>query len=825
MGNGAKAMSQEILFSDLPTLCGGNFSGDPSDTAIRWLSFDSRKSFPGDGAVYFAIKGPNHDGHSFIDEAYAKGWRLFVVEILPNNYNSLQGASFFAAQNAIHVVQRLAALRRATFSVPVVGITGSNAKTIVKEFLYQLIVPSLAVIKSPKSWNSQIGVPLSVWPMSDYHQAGIFEAGISQPGEMEVLESIIQPTIGIITNIGSAHDAFFPSIEEKLEEKMKLFKQCQRLIYCSDHELIDDYLHRETLPGVKRVSWGREGSPSYKVQVNGDRLLLEWLTESLEVVLPFRDEKSIENLCHSIVVALELGVEKSEVARQVPTMSTLPMRLALKDGVFGSLLIDDSYNNDYLGLEAALDFAITHSHGKPLTVVLSDILQANSDDAALYGRVAETLKNKAVGKLYLVGQVISAHKTLFDIPTKTFHSTEQFLASVETKEFASQTILIKGARTFRFERIVERFQSKVHRTVLEINLEALQHNFQFYRSLLSPKTKKMVMLKAFAYGSGGGEIGRTLQYLKADYVAVAYPDEGVLLRQQGVYLPIMVMNAPEESFSKMQEYSLEPEIFCLSQLIAYADWSLEKENIPPIHIELDSGMHRLGFSYGEIDNAAKLLRDRTDIRIASVFSHLAASDNAALDSFTMEQANTFLALFEQLVAKLPYKPFRHLLNTAGISRFPEYHFDMVRMGIGLHGVESTREEQGQLTVVATLKTVVSQVKSVNRGETVSYGRSGKIIRPTEVATIAVGYADGYSRSFGNGNGKVLIHGHLAPTIGNVCMDMTMIDVTGLDVKEGDEVIVFGEKPTVKDLAEWSQTIPYEILTSISDRVKREYLSF
>jgi Alr-MurF fusion protein len=386
-------------------------------------------------------------------------------------------------------------------------------------------------------------------------------------------------------------------------------------------------------------------------------------------------------------------------------------------------------------------------------------------------------------------------------------------------------VLIKGARSFGFEEIVKKLQAKVHRTVLEVNLEALQHNFQFYKSLLEPQVKTMVMLKAFAYGSGSGEIGRTLQYLKADYVAVAYPDEGVLLREQGVHLPIMVMNAPEESFDKLSAYSLEPEIFALSQLQNYGEWSEGKSGIPPIHIKMDTGMHRLGFVAEEIKPIVQLLARYPNIKVASIFSHLVGSENSAFDDFTHAQANAFLDCYEQLSQSLGYKPIRHLVNTAGISRFKSYQFDMVRLGIGLHGIESTEEEQGQLTVVASLKTVVSQVRRLTKGQTVGYSRAGKTDKATDVATIAIGYADGYARSLGNGRGKVLINGQLRPTIGSICMDMTMVDVTGVDVREGDEVTVFGKNPSAKEIAEWAQTIPYEILTSVSERVKREYLSF
>ncbi|WP_416867900.1 MAG: bifunctional UDP-N-acetylmuramoyl-tripeptide:D-alanyl-D-alanine ligase/alanine racemase [Imperialibacter sp.] len=825
MGNGVDAMRRNILFSDLPKLCKGKISGADTPSAVLSLSLDSRKVFPGEGAVYFAIKGPNHDGHSFLWEAYQKGWRLFVVESLPKDTERFESASFFLTSDSLQTLQDLAAAHRSQFSLPVVAITGSNGKTIVKEYLYQLLASSVSVVKSPKSWNSQVGVPLSVWPLAEHHEAGIFEAGISQPDEMAHLKNIIQPTIGIISNIGPAHDALFTSREQKLVEKMKLFEGCKKLIYCTDHFAIDRFLSGNVLPGVARIGWGQGKGAKYAVSTVGSKLKLAWEMGEVEIDLPFTDDKSVENLCHAVVTALEMGINPSSLARQVSVLSAIPMRLSLKEGVFGSRLVDDSYNNDFQGLEAALDLAITHSHGKPISVVLSDILQAGENEKELYQHVNDMLMSKGVSKLVAIGPTIFAYGDAFRMACETYVSTEAFLEQVKEKQFAGQTVLIKGARSFRFEEIVKKLQAKVHRTVLEVNLEALQHNFQFYKSILEPRVKTMVMLKAFAYGSGSGEIGRTLQYLKADYVAVAYPDEGVLLREQGVHLPVMVMNAPEESFDKLPAYSLEPEIFSLSQLQNYGEWSLGKSGVPPIHIKVDTGMHRLGFVADEIEAIAEVLDRYPNIKVASIFSHLAGSENSAFDDFTHVQAKTFLDCYEQLSQHLGYKPIRHLVNTAGISRFKSYQFDMVRVGIGLHGIESTEEKQGQLTVVARLKTVVSQVRRLAAGQTVGYSRAGKTNKDTDVATIAIGYADGYPRSLGNGKGKVLIKEQLLPTIGSVCMDMTMVDVTGVDVREGDEVVVFGEHPSANQVAEWAGTIPYEILTSVSERVKREYLSF
>lgn len=825
MGNGTQPKMKELRFADLAGLLRGQLSGEPTEATVKWLSLDSRRVFPGDGATYFAIKGPNHDGHAFLQEAYAKGWRLFVVEKAPDLPSKFAGASFFQTENPLLLLQKMAAFRRSQVSIPVVAITGSNGKTIVKEYLYQLLATDFSVVKSPKSWNSQIGVPLSVWSMASHHDIAIFEAGISQPGEMKLLQKIIRPTIGLFTNIGPAHDAFFASTLQKLEEKMTLFEGCEKLIYCADQAVVADFLSGNNLKNVVRIGWSREAGCKYRVTQKDEQLTISWGSQELELRLPFTDEKSVENLCHSLVAALELGAQPAMLRLQVAVLSAIPMRLSLREGIFGSLLVDDSYNNDFQGLEAALDVALAHSQGRPLAVILSDILQAGTDENALYSQVAALLKSKGVSKLVAIGPTISNYKDEFGIACESYRSTAQFLQAVGGKEFMGHTVLIKGARSYQFEEIVKKLQAKVHRTVLEVNLEALQHNFQFYRSILEPEVKTMVMLKAFAYGSGGGEIGRTLQYLKADYVAVAYPDEGIQLREQGVHLPVMVMNAPEESFDKLLEHSLEPEIFSISQLQNYLEWSVGKSAAPPIHIKLDTGMHRLGFIPEELAQVKDMLSRFLDVKIASIFSHLAASDNPAFDDFTHAQAAAFTEGYQQLCVGLSYQPVRHLVNTAGISRFKQYQFEMVRIGIGLHGIASTSIEKGHLQIVATLKTVVSQVRQLQPGQTVGYNRAGKIEKETTVATIAIGYADGYRRLLGNGVGKVLINGRLFPTIGSICMDMAMVDVTGHDVNEGDEVIVFGETPSAKSLADWSATIPYEILTSVSERVKREYITF
>lgn len=790
------------------------------DDVIRHLSIDSRKAFPGNGALFFCLRGPHHDGHAFISEAYAKGWRMFVTEQEPDE-GRYPEASFFVTANSLEALQSTAAKHRVNYTYPVIGITGSNGKTIVKEWLYQLCFQHYSVVKSPKSYNSQVGVPLSVWAMNEGHSLAIFEAGISEPGEMEKLERIIQPNIGIFTNLGSAHDAAFPSLEKKLLEKAKLFENCKKLIYCADHAILHAQL-KQALPKVNLVSWGSQNA-SYQVTLEEESISVAGPAGRLQLAVPFRDPKSIENMCHCIVTALEIGIPAASIQAALQAFREVPMRLTLLNGSHGSVLVDDSYNNDLAGLGAALDFLRAHSHGKRQTVILSDILQSRGSLPALYAAVNRILEGHGVKKLVGIGPEISQHAGQFSIEADFFPDTASFLKARTPLDFAGQAILIKGARSFGFENIVRRFQLKMHRSVLEINLEALQHNFQYYRSKLAPGVKTMVMLKAFAYGSGSGEIGRTLQYLKADYIAVAFADEGVQLRQEGVQIPIMVLNASPDSFDQLYEYSLEPEIFSFGQLSDLVKWTQPTRQLA-VHIKLDTGMHRLGFVSSEWKKLGQLLKKAPDLKVASIFSHLAASESKELDYFTLEQVQEFLKAYEDMVSMLGYQPLRHILNTAGIDRFPDYHLDMVRIGIGLHGLASTAVEKGQLRPVATLKTVVSQVKHLQAGDTVGYGRNGMITQPVKIATIAIGYADGFSRLFGNGNGKVLINGRLFPTIGHICMDMAMVNVGDSDVEEGDEVTIFGEYPSVADLAGWAGTIPYEILTSVSERIKREYVA-
>ncbi|EMR02145.1 bifunctional UDP-N-acetylmuramoyl-tripeptide:D-alanyl-D-alanine ligase/alanine racemase [Cesiribacter andamanensis] len=822
-----------ILFSKLPSVCGGTLLQLPADTPLSYLLFDSRKLVVSPGATFFALKGQQQDGHRYLQQAYQGGIRCFVLEQAPRE--PMPEASILQVPDSLAALQQLAGWHRRQFSLPLLAITGSNGKTIVKEWLSSLLPASEQVVRSPKSYNSQIGVALSVWQLHEQHSIGIFEAGISQLGEMRALQQVLAPTLGLFTNIGPAHSRGFASLEEKVAEKALLFTDAHTIIYCRDHAPIHAHLQQQyahkTLIGWSQLE--TEGPWRAGVVRRQRDSLLQLHTPAGEhsYRLPFRDSASIENALHCLFFLHSQGYAHSELQKQLSQLALPAMRLELKQGVNGSYLLDDAYNNDLAGLQVALEFLQQQKHLRKKTVILSDLLQSGLAEGELYTRVAELLQMHQVGRLIGVGPAISRAAPLFASIGQTayYDSTEALLQEHPERQISRELVLIKGARPFGFERLVSRLQQKVHGTVLEIDLDALAHNLNFYRSRLKPGTKTMVMVKAFAYGSGSHEVAHLLQYQHVDYLAVAYPDEGISLRQAGITLPIMVMNAAEETFASLLEWELEPELYSLSQLKAFLHYLKTHRKQARVHLKMDTGMHRLGFSRADLPELMELLRAslrlaRPPIEVASLFSHLAGADSAEFNDFSQLQAQRLRDYYEQLAEALSYRPLLHLLNSAGILRFPEYQFDMVRLGIGLYGAEVNGMEQRSLHPISTLKTTVSQVKQIPEGETVGYSRSQAARQNMQLATIAIGYADGFDRRFSNGVGKVLIGGALAPVVGRVCMDMTMVDVSGLDVQEGDEVIVFGPERPITQLAGEIGTIPYEILTSVSERVKRVFYS-
>ncbi len=809
----------------LATITRGVILADNPHGGIQQYLTDSRKLINPANTIFVAIRGARHDGHDYILSLFHKGVRYFIVEKSDYITEEIKKhSSILMVCDSIGALQAIASMHRRQFHYPVVGITGSNGKTIVKEWLGQLLASRYKIVKSPASYNSQLGVPLSVLQMTEHHTLGVFEAGISTLGEMEKLHEVIQPSIGIFTTIGTAHDEGFSSKTEKVKEKWKLFGKNAVVIYCADHEDIKASKPVE----IVGFSWGRNNDVDVEIvstntRNNATAITLKHREKSIDIVVPFQDDASIENIMHCISLMFYLGIDHAELAASVQRISTIEMRLSLKKGINNCYLIDDSYNNDLGGLQVALDF-LHHQPGTKKRIILSDILQSGQNEVALYSQLAGMIRENSINSIVGIGEAMVRQKDLFPMNAEFFTTTEDFLQNAGIDRFRDETILIKGARAFGFERITNTLSAKLHRTVLEINLNALNDNLNFYRRIIKPGVKLMVMVKASAYGSGSTEVANLLQFNHVDYITVAYPDEGVELRQQGIHMPVMVMNAVPDSFEKIIDHQLEPEIYSLNQLQALLRFLTNKPTAVNIHLKLDTGMHRLGFDQHDFPEIIRLLRNNTLVQVKSMYTHLAGADDPSLDYFTHEQVGKFNAMAEALDDGLGYRPMRHILNSAGIVRFPQYQFDMVRLGIGLYGFEANQIAQNELRPISTLKTIVSQVRQVKAGETVGYGRKGKISRDSKIATIAIGYADGFSRAFGNGKISLFIHGKPAPVIGNVCMDMTMLDVTGLDVNEGDEVIVFGDNPSIIDLANAIGTIPYEILTSISSRVSRVFYS-
>jgi alanine racemase len=798
---------------------------------IRDLLIDSRRLAAPAQSIFFALVSKRNDGHKYILELYEKGVRNFIVSSEPENLLLCYDASFVLVKNTLHALQNLCAAHRKQFKIPVIGITGSNGKTIVKEWLYQLMCEDKNIVRSPKSYNSQIGVPLSVWQMSTANDLAIFEAGISEPDEMERLQIIIQPTIGIFTNVGHAHDENFINLNQKVGEKLKLFTKVETLIYSTDHtELHERLLKTGLIDLIGTFTWSRKNKANLliratAVEKRSTHIKGEFKGSEVKIIIPFTDEASVENAIHCWASLLYLGYDNDTIATRMLTLNTIAMRLEMKEGINNCSLINDSYSSDIDSLAIALDFLHQQKQHRKKTVILSDILQSGRSDNHLYGEIGELLVNKNVDHIIGIGKAICRQANLFPMEKTFFESTDAFLETFAFSSFNNETILLKGARIFEFERISEALQQKTHETVMEINLNALVHNLNYFQAKLNPEVKLMAMVKAFSYGSGSFEIANTLQFHRVDYLTVAYADEGVELRKAGINLPIMVMNPDEQSFDSMLKYCLEPEIYSfrtLEMLEASLGRRTHQDDPMPVHLKLDTGMHRLGFDFSELDELIRRIKSNAMLKICSVFSHLATSDEPAFDDFTMQQIELFRQMSDRLIQAFEYPILRHILNSAGISRFPEAGFDMVRLGIGLYGIGSSEPEQSQLENVSTLRSVISQIKLVNTGESVSYGRHWIANHDTRVAVVPIGYADGLSRRLSNGKGHLLVNNSLAPIIGNICMDMCMIDLTGIEAKEGDEVIVFGKELPISRLAEELETIPYEILTGVSRRVKRVY---
>ena len=795
---------------------------------IDWILTDSRSLCFAEDTLFFALKTKRNDGHKYIPDLYERGVRNFVVSDLPQNLDDYVDTNFLQLPNPLKGLQRLAEKYRSQFEVPVVGITGSNGKTIVKEWLYQLLSPEKIITRSPRSYNSQIGVPLSVWLLNETTELGIFEAGISEMGEMEALQSIIRPTIGILTNIGGAHQENFYSVPDKCMEKLTLFKECDVVVYDGDNELISACVSK-SLFGAREIAWSRKDNerPLYIASIEkGDSsttIRYRYLGMPNEYTIPFIDDASIENSLHCLAVCLYMMLPAEKITERMAHLEPIAMRLEVKEGKNGCVLINDSYNSDLASLDIALDFMSRRSEdkGRKRTLILSDLLETGQTPKLLYRQVADLVQNRGIDKIIGVGEEIRSAASRFDMEKYFFRTTEELLASDLIGQLRNEVVLVKGSRSFHFDDISDRLELKVHETILEINLNALVNNLNHYRSYLKPDTKMVCMVKASAYGAGSYEIAKTLQDHRVDYLAVAVADEGSDLRKAGITSSIIIMNPELTAFKTMFDYKLEPEVYSfhlLNELIKAA----EKEGVTnfPIHIKLDTGMHRLGFAPQDIPELIARLKRQTSVIPRSVFSHLVGSDSAQFDAFTRRQIETFENVSEELQEAFPHKILRHICNTAGIERYPGAQFDMVRLGLGLYGVNPFTNRM--LHNVSTLKTTILQVREVPQEDSVGYSRKGRLNRDSRIAAIPIGYADGLNRRLGNGHAYCLVNGQKAPYVGNICMDVCMIDVTDIDCREGDKVIIFGDELPVTVLADALDTIPYEILTSVSNRVKRIY---
>lgn len=802
---------------------------DLKPAVVKELLTDSRTLTRPEDSLFFAIKTATNDGHKYIADLYELNVRNFVVSDLPVHADQMVDANFLVVKSPLRALQKIAATHRAKFDIPVIGITGSNGKTIVKEFLYQLLHDDFNIVRSPRSYNSQIGVPLSVWQMNEKHSLGIFEAGISQPDEMEYLEPIIRPTIGVLTNIGEAHQENFDSAWDKCMEKLLLFKDCEAIIYNEDDHFITGCIESSCL-SHKALAWSMVDSDaplfieSITKKDTETEIQCTLLGLSQTFTIPFTDDASIEDLIHCLAVMLYIKPTVSEDKHLFRTLDPVAMRMEIKEGIHGCQLINDAYNSDLNALEIALAFMKERKGSfEKTTVILSDIEQTGLPAETLYRRVNELLKKKKVDRIIGVGADLFAARKIFSMPGEFFLTTDELIRSGLLHRIDKELILVKGARRFHFEQITELIEKKVHETVLEVNLDALVHNYNYFRSQLNPSTRMVCMVKAFGYGVGAHELAKTLQKHHCDYLAVAVADEGRELRNKGIYIPIIVMNPEMSSLNTLFDNRLEPEVYSF-RLLEQLIYETERRGITnyPIHLKIDTGMHRLGFQPDGIEAVVQMLGGQSGVEVQSVFSHLVGSDEELHDDFTLQQIDLFKTTAETLETGLGRKVIKHILNSAGIERFLEYQLDMVRLGISLYGISASGLSDGQLKNVSSLKTTILQIQEVKKGQSVGYGRMTYLERDSRIAVISIGYADGFNRLLGKGNGEVIVNGTRCPVVGNVCMDLSMIDITDVDAKEGDYVTIFGDELSVFELADRLNTIPYEVLTSISPRVKRVY---
>ncbi len=818
--------------------CGGEWVlHDGVGAVVTELAIDSRSIEQPGSALFVCLVTPLRNAHVYVGDAVRKGVRSFLVSE-GVSIAATEGVNVIRVKDTLVALQQIATAHRRCYDLPVIGITGSNGKTIVKEWLAELLGDDKKIVRSPKSYNSQIGVPLSVWLINEGHELGIFEAGISQPGEMVKLQPMIAPTIGVFTNIGAAHSEGFVDMRQKVEEKLGLFVGCETLVYCTDNPLVQECvlaLQARRPQDMRLMTWSKTGEAVLTITditPHAGQTVIRGRYEGrdMEVRIPMGDEAAVENAIHCWCVLLLLGYGADRIAERMGRLQQVSMRMEMKHGINDCTIINDTYNSDLTSLQLALNYLEQQRQHRRHTVILSDILQPGKSEESLYEEVAMYVARRKIERFVGIGAAISRNREAFvraGIADCSFYeSTEAFLSSFHLLTFEHEAILLKGARVFAFEKISKLMEQKVHQTVMQIDLGALRQNLDVYRAGLNVGVKTMAMVKAFAYGSGSYEIASLLQYAGVDYLTVAYTDEGVTLRKAGIRMPIMVMSPEASSFDRMIAWQLEPELYNFRSVNAFVRMAetLGKKEYP-VHIKLDTGMHRLGFERKDMGQLVAMLQKTETIKIASIFSHLAASDDAAEDAFTAHQARLYEEMSDSILQAIPYLPLRHLCNTAGITRHRHLQYSMVRLGLGLYGIDSSTLLKNKLQHISTLKTSIAQIRDVPAGDSIGYGHKTFATQDMRLATISIGYADGYPRSMGHGKAHVLINGQPAPTVGIICMDMCMVDITDLaNVNEGDEVIVMGSDLPATQLARWADTISYEIMAGISQRVKRVYVN-
>lgn len=797
------------------------------------VAIDSRSVTLPEETIFVAIKGNSRDGHDYIPELYRRGVKHFVVSEWHKPFDSMKDASFVVCEDTLAELQKMASEYRKTISAEVVGITGSNGKTVVKEWIAQLIEDDIPLCRSPRSYNSQIGVPLSLLDIDRNCQIALIEAGMSKKGEMSKLQKIIDPKVGIFTHLGDAHSENFTSLNEKLLEKCLLFKGCD-VVICRDG-FVANTIASTLKPNAKMIVWGLK-SDRLVFDANRIEVSLDKVTNSERVVkltfngdtftldIPFSDEASFENCITAVCYLLYKKFSINTIVQRVKNLQPIAMRMEIKEGVNHCTLIKDYYNSDLASFALAINTLSAQDPAKQKVVILSDFVDIGSDGKKVYQNVADLLKKYKVSTLIGVGEALSRYKLLFDLPTSRFYpDTEAFLKGEERDFFQNMAILIKGARRYKFEYIANFLQKQSHTTLLEVDFDAMGHNLNYFRSLIPQNTKIAVMVKAFSYGSGAGEVANFLQFNGVNYLMVAFADEGVELRSKGITIPIAVMNPESEAFDNMIEFGLEPEIYSLELLYSF-DASLKHHGIEnyPVHLKINTGMNRSGIDKSDISSLTNYFSNKRNVKICSMFSHLAASDDPSQDDFTIGQILKFNEIVDIVQSHFDYKIMRHILNSAGIERFQQFAFDMVRLGIGLHGISAITKQTSPLLPVSSFKTHIASIRVVPAGETIGYGRRGVVTKESKIAVIPVGYADGLNRHLSCSVGEMLVKGVRVPIIGSVCMDACMLDISETDAKVGDEVEIFGKNIPVTEIAAKLDTIPYEILTAISQRVKRVY---